>query len=92
VAFSWRKFTVFGFTIALPTLIILLRVSAEQATAFAKHKEEMRSCNTCHRCFNHKAGVRLIMHLQDYHGFTEDTAISIVDDLYKKLIVIWKKK
>ena len=92
MAFSWRKFIIFGFTVNMPTIMRIIRVSVEQASAFAKHREELRSCKACHRCFNNRAGVRLIIHLQEYHGFSEDTAIAIVDDLYKQFLVVWKKK
>jgi hypothetical protein len=92
MAFSWKKFTIFGFSIAIPALVFILKVNQEQISAFAKHKEELANCRTCHKFFNHRAGVRLIIHLQEYHGLNENTTISIVDDLYKKLLVVWKKK
>lgn len=88
MAFSWKKFTIFGFCLAVPIVAFIVKnyVDEEQAAAFKRMKAEIAECNRCHKLFGVRAGMSFILHLQDAHKIPADDSIYIVSELYRQLI------
>ena len=87
MAINWKKFTVFGFSLAIPVLLLVARRHERHAKLLAQYGPELAACNKCHRLLNAIAGTRLIMHLKDGHNMTEDRAIEVVEVVYKRLFL-----
>jgi len=82
MAFSWKKFSVFGIVLAIPAVIFVVKKA--EAAIFEKHSRVLAECDRCRKMLGMAAGVRLIMHLQEDHGIGEDDAIRIVEDVYRR--------
>ena len=87
MAIDWKKFTVFGFSLAIPVLILLVKRHERHEKFLAQYNSELASCTQCHKLLNAVAGTRLIMHLKDAHYMSEDRAIEVVEVVYKRLFL-----
>lgn len=87
MAFCWKKVSLFGFMLAIPVVVFIIKKREEHVNALTQHHKVVAECAKCHKLLNAVAGVRLIMHLQKDHGIEEDKAIRIVEDVYKKIFI-----
>lgn len=84
---SWKQIKVFGFTITLPSVIIIVQqLDADQVEQFRVYKAGMSECPRCHKLFDGRAGLSFIMHLQDVHKVDSGASMDIVSELYRKLL------
>lgn len=84
---SWKQMKVFGFTITLPLIVIIVQpLNPEQVEQFKQYRAGMAECPTCHKLFGIRAGMSFILHLQDAHKVTDDHSIEIVSTLYKRVL------
>src|SRR4029077_7903812 len=88
----WKHVMIFGTMVQTPRLCFLVEKDPEYVTEFQGHAQELATCDRCHKLFDCRAGVRLIMHIQKDHKFEEEQSIEIVSDLYRHFFVLRYKK
>ena len=92
MSFTWRKFTVLGFCLALPFVAFIARqISEEKQSAFEAWSNKLCGCKTCDKLFPHYL-IRMMAHLQENHGISENESINIVEDLYRRFRAAKYKK
>jgi len=47
--------------------------------------ENVRECARCHKLLSIRAGLRLIQHLMDDHGYAEDNAIDMMNEMFRRM-------
>jgi hypothetical protein len=84
---SWKQIKLFGFTVTLPSIIIIVEtLNPIQVEQFRKYRSEMAECPKCHKLFGGRAGLSFMMHLKDEHRLTSEDSMDIVAKLYKNLL------
>jgi len=84
---SWTQIKVFGLTITLPLIVIIVqKLNPEQVEQFRKYRAEMAECPACHRLFSVRAGMSFMLHLQDIHKVDSGHSMDIVGELYKQVL------
>jgi hypothetical protein len=85
---EWTRLNLWGIAMRVPMLRLIIRKVEEQRTEFKKYSAEMEACLMCHKLTSHHRGVRMIIHLKIEHGFNEDRAIAIVEDLWREVFIL----
>jgi len=84
---SWKQIRIFGWTISLPAIIIIVQqLNAEQVEQFRQYRAGMAECPKCHKLFTVRAGNSFILHLQDDHQIESGKSMRIVEELYRNLL------
>lgn len=85
--FDWRQIKFMGLNITLPSIVIIVQqLNPVQVEQFRQYKADMAECPKCHRLFGGRAGLSLIMHLQDAHNVESDSSMVIVSELYRNYL------
>jgi len=93
VSVRWYQFVLLGLTVSIPFVVWMSwkKRDSEAQKALESYRPMLKGCSMCDKLFP-KHLVRMIIHLQDVHGISEDDSICMVDDLARQFRTLKYKK
>jgi hypothetical protein len=83
---SWKEVRIFGLGLLIPVFALIpKKLNADRTALLQVACGELAGCARCHKLLSVKAGMSLILHLQDVHKIEADESYEIISDVYRSM-------